>query len=225
MSTTQDPTAARAPLCPGRGTDRPLWLFRHGAVDPSWAGRIYGGLDVPLSIPGRRQSRRLARAFRSVPFERILTSPLERARVLARLLSAATGAPVEVVDELREIERGRWSGREAAEIQRTAPDEVRGFRERSWTFVEHGGECDGDVWRRAWPRVEAHVAAGRGPLAIVGHYNLTRVLVAAALGIAPRDSFRLRLDAARAIELVDRAEGWRLRRLNVPAPPDAEGDA
>lgn len=218
VNTTRDSTPSAAPHHPGCGTGRSVWLFRHGAVDGAWEGRIYGGLDVPLSIAGRRASRRLARAFAGVRFERILTSPLERARVLARLLGAATGAPIEVADELREIERGRWAGRETGEIERSAPDEVRAFREHSWTYDGYGGESDGDVWRRAWPCFERHVERGTGPLAVVGHYNVSRVLAACALGIALRDSFRLQLDVARAIELVDAPDGWRLRRSNVSAP-------
>ena len=218
VNATIEPNPSRAPHHPGCGTGRSVWLFRHGAVDAVWRGRIYGGLDVPLSRTGRQASRRLARAFRPLGFEHILSSPLARARVLARLLSAATGSPLTVEPDLREIERGRWAGRAVAEIERTDPEEVEGFRERSWTYNDYGGESDGDVWRRAWPVFEAHVAAGSGPLAVVCHFNVARILAACALGISARDSFRLRLDVTRAIELVDHPDGWRLRQANVTAP-------
>jgi broad specificity phosphatase PhoE len=51
------------------------------------------------------------------------------------------------------------------------------------------------------------------------HYNVVRVLVAHALGIAPPDSFRLRVDLSGATLLRDDPEhGWRLLRANVKSP-------
>ena len=216
-----EPLRAEPPALPhaGFGTGRDVWLFRHAEVAEDWQGRIYGALDVPLSRAGRRASRELARAFRALSFEHVLSSSLVRAATLARLLARATGATLATTPALREIERGRWIGRTAAEIQRDAPEEIAAFFERSWTYDGYGGESDGALCARAWPAFEAAVTSGaRGPLAVVAHYNVIRVLVGRALGIPPPSSFRLRVDLARATLLQDGAAGWSLARANVRAP-------
>lgn len=207
------------PRAPSPGTGRELWLFRHGEVAPEWQGRVYGGLDVPLSRSGRRESRAVARRFRGIPFARVLSSDLDRARTLARLLSAASGAPLELSPGLREIERGRWAGRTVAEVQREAPQEVAAFFARSWSYTGHGGESDAALWERSWPPIEAALAAREsGPLAVVAHYNVLRVVLARMLGVAPKDSFGLRVDLARAVLARDAPDGWQLVRSNVRGP-------
>jgi len=55
---------------------------------------------------------------------------------------------------------------------------------------------------------------------VVAHYNVLRILVARALGIAPPDSFRLRVDMARAVLLRDTPAGWVLARSNVSSYRD-----
>ncbi len=206
------------PAHPGCATGREVWLFRHGEVDAAWRGRIYGALDVPLSSAGRRASRALARAFASVPFECVVSSTLERAAQLGRLLAAASNAPLQLTPALREIERGRWVGGTFDKLALSAPHELAAWRARSWTWNGNGGESDGQVWARAWPVFERAVRAGRGPLAIVAHRNVIRVLVSRALGIPPRESFELELDTSRAMRLCDGAQGWSLTARNVDRP-------
>jgi broad specificity phosphatase PhoE len=62
------------------------------------------------------------------------------------------------------------------------------------------------------------VRAHGGPLALAAHYNVIRVLVARAIGIAPAHSFRLRVDLGAVTVLADDPGGWRLLRANVRGP-------
>lgn len=203
---------------PGLGTGCEVWLFRHGEVREDWQGKAYGGLDVPLSARGERDTRAVAEAFGALPLRAVVSSSLERARLLGELLSRGAGAPLEVSDGLVEIARGRWQGRTVADLFERSADEVAAFYDDPWTFGEHGGETDADVLERAWPVLERALRAHGGPLALTAHYNVVRVLVSHAIGIDPRDSFRLRVDLGAVCVLRDGAAGWQLARANVRGP-------
>jgi broad specificity phosphatase PhoE len=204
---------------PGCASGAGVWLLRHGEVGEEWQGRVYGGLDVPLSAGGRADTVRAASAFGALPLRRVLTSSLQRARALGEALSAASRAPLEIDAGLCEVQRGRWQGLASSELHARHPAEVAAYYADPWSYCEHGGESDCAVLARAWPPFERAVRAVEGGLlAVACHYNVLRVLLARALGIAPEDSFRVRIDLAAACFLVDTPGGWVLERANVRRP-------
>jgi broad specificity phosphatase PhoE len=100
-------------------------LARHGnTFDPGepavWVG---ARTDLPLVAKGRDQATRIGAALKTaglVP-RRALTGPLKRTRETASLALAAAGAdsaPVEVDQQLREIDYGPWEGKGSDEIRR-----------------------------------------------------------------------------------------------------------
>ncbi len=219
---------------PGFGTGVRLWLFRHAEVHEDWHGKAYGGLDVPLSKVGESNTDRIASEFGPLGFDALASSPLRRARRLGEGLARHSGAELVLEPGLREIDRGSWQGREVADLKRERRHEIEAFFQDPWSWREHGGEADQDVLRRAWPALErtvrraAEARAGSAapssadadaPRAgIVSHYNVTRVLVARLLGIAPRLSFRFRVDTGGVTQLADLPGGWQLLRSNVRSP-------
>jgi broad specificity phosphatase PhoE len=204
---------------PGFASGARVWLFRHGEVHEDWQGKAYGGEDVPLSGTGERDTHAVAAAFATLRPELVLSSTLRRARLLGEALAASTGAPLELDAGLVEIARGRWQGLAVADLWRDHAADVAAFYADPWGWGAHGGETDRDVLARAWPAFERAVrrAAG-GTLFVAAHYNVIRVLVARALGVAPEHSFRLRVDLSAICRLRDGPEGWVLERANVRAP-------
>lgn len=200
---------------PGCGTGAEIWIFRHGEVADEFQGLAYGGMDVPLSAQGLRDSEALAERFRASGIRAVVASTLQRARRLGELLAEANGAPLELDPRLVEIDRGRWQGRPMRELMRDSEHEVAAFYADPWRFRGHGGECDADVCARAWPALEEALARHGGPLAIACHYNVARNLIACALGIEPTASFRVRVDLTAAALLRDGPRGWTLQRCNV----------
>ena len=213
---------------PGPGTGAEVWLFRHGEVHEDWQGKAYGGMDVPLSAQGEADTREVAKLFGSVPFKAVISSNLRRAYAIGSQLAERSGAVLEVTPGLREIARGHWQGRTVAELHADFSDEVAGFYNDPWTYNAHGGETDRDVLERAWPELERGLAEHGGPLALTAHFNVVRVLIAHALGIAPADSFRFRVDLGALCVLRDDPGGWTLLRANVrglPADRELRGPA
>jgi broad specificity phosphatase PhoE len=203
---------------PGYRSGAWIWLLRHGEVHADWHGRAYGGMDVPLSEQGERDTEAAIHAFSSIAIERIVSSNLVRAHRLGLGLSTRTGAPLEVTPDLSEIQRGAWQGLPIADLTRERGQELAGFYADPWNYDRHGGETDRHVLLRAWPQLERAIESGAGTIVLTCHYNVVRVLLSRMLGLDPALSFRLRIDLSGACLLHDGPAGWRLLRANVKGP-------
>ena len=164
-----------------------LWLARHGETEWSLSGRHTGRTDVPLTAAGERQARALGERLRGASFALVLASPLARARRTAEL--AGFGDALALDEDLAELDYGAYEGRTTAEIQRSRP----GWD--LWRDGCPGGESVADAAARA-ERVLARVRAADGPVLLVGHGHLTRVLVSRALTLDPTHGRHLALDPA-----------------------------
>ena len=75
---------------------------------PRIGARIcYGRTDVPLAEPASTGAAALIRAAVD-PVERIVSSPLSRALLVARAVALETGAPLHTDDRLAEMDFGAW---------------------------------------------------------------------------------------------------------------------
>jgi broad specificity phosphatase PhoE len=122
-----------------------LVLTRHGLTDRSSPEQHLGQkIDISINDAGRRQADALRRRLAGITFDRVLTSPLFRARETAEIV-AGRGVVIEADPRLREMDYGSWEGRTYAEIDATD----RAFRGE---WLQHpdalacpGGESGDDV--------------------------------------------------------------------------------
>ncbi len=209
------------------GTDTLLWLVRHGRVTaPTTA---YGDEDVPLSEEGLGQTALASEALANQARpNRIVASPLIRARTLGEQLAERTGLPLRLDPRLKELHRGDWQGIERTEYQAR----WRADREAYWQdplhWKGHGGESEAEVVARAWAALSDALngfqAAGTGPtgcVVIAAHRQVIRALTAAAMGIPPGRSHSMRLEPAHGILLQASPGAWTLLRTNI-FPPGAK---
>ena len=94
-----------------------LFVIRHGQTRLNADGRLRGRLDEPLDVVGRHQARALADLFAGVALQRIVTSPLARARETAEPLARATGAVLETAVGLSDRDWGPWTGMSASDVE------------------------------------------------------------------------------------------------------------
>ena len=94
-----------------------LFLLRHAEVEERYQ-RIFGGrIDMDLSPFGHEQAEALAEYLRRFPFDAIYASPMKRARqTLGKLLQSQRETPV-VMEELREVDFGAWTGLSWEEVK------------------------------------------------------------------------------------------------------------
>lgn len=163
-----------------------LWLVRHGETEWSASGRHTGTTDIDLTEAGVQAARTVAGKLAGRSFDRVLTSPLLRARRTAEL----AGFPdPEVVPDLAEWDYGDDEGRTTAEIREDRP---------GWTVWRDGplgGETRTDVGARA-DRVVTRVRSVDGPVLAFGHGHFCRVLGARWLGLDVEDGAQLLLSTA-----------------------------
>jgi broad specificity phosphatase PhoE len=152
-------------------------LARHGQTQWNVEGRKQGRLDSPLTPEGLAQVRRNAALLSNEPVDGIFASPLGRAYTTAEIFATALRLPVQVVEELSELDHGEWSGLTAQEIEAGWPGQM-GVRERGkYDFRFPGGESYADADFRAG-RALAEVArsGARRPL-LVSHEMIGRMLL------------------------------------------------
>ncbi|SPF67552.1 Histidine phosphatase superfamily [Propionibacterium ruminifibrarum] len=87
-----------------------LILWRHGRTGFNVRHLFQGQQDVPLDEVGVAQARAAAPYLAGMNPDRIVSSPLSRARNTAAALSVLTGLPVEKDDRLTEVDVGDWAG-------------------------------------------------------------------------------------------------------------------
>ncbi|MDQ1397400.1 MAG: hypothetical protein QOG64_2659 [Acidimicrobiaceae bacterium] len=191
--------------------------MRHGETEWSRTGQHTGRTDVPLTPLGVRQAEALATALTGRRFERVVTSPLQRAVETCRRAGLAAGA--ERSSDLLEWDYGEYEGRTTPEIRATIP----GWS--LWRDGVPGGESAADVGRRV-DRVIATVRLGRDDTVLFGHGHTLRVLAARWLGLSPNDGRLFALDTASVSVLGWEREVAVVRRWNdsahlgaVPARP------
>ncbi len=114
-----------------------LVLTRHGSTTRSAPEQHLGQhLDLPLSEAGRAASRALGERLAGVRFDRVIASPLLRARETASLV--VPGRVVETDARLLEMDYGRWEGLTYEQIE-TVDGEAR----RRWEAEPAGQACPG----------------------------------------------------------------------------------
>ncbi|HVM66473.1 MAG TPA: histidine phosphatase family protein, partial [Acidimicrobiales bacterium] len=126
-----------------------LVLTRHGLTDRSIPEQHLGQkIDISINAAGRRQAEALRRRLAPVTFDRVITSPLFRARETAEIVEGRGSAVLEADPRLREMDYGAWEGRTYAEL-----DQVDGPNRRAWLQRPDelrcpGGESGDDVAQR-----------------------------------------------------------------------------
>jgi probable phosphoglycerate mutase len=162
-------------------------LVRHAQTEWAERGRHTGLTDIPLNDAGRAAAKALAERLRPWRFERVLVSPLRRARETCEL--CGLGGQAEVCEDLHEWDYGDYEGLTTPEIRAQRPDW------NLWRDGCPGGESPEQVGARA-DRVLAALGGLAGAVAVFSHGHMLRVLGARWIELAPAQGGRLALSPA-----------------------------
>ncbi|MGD9127543.1 MAG: histidine phosphatase family protein [Planctomycetia bacterium] len=164
-----------------------LYLIRHGATPNNEARpHILQGQrsDPPLSALGEDQAARTSRLLAEVPFTAFYSSPLLRAVQTAQVIAEPHGLEVTPVDELIEVDVGKWDGWDWGRIERETPEAYRAFLDDPSVHPYYGGETSADVLRRGDPAIRALCGRHLGEtICIVAHNVMNRTFLANLLGM------------------------------------------
>jgi len=164
-----------------------VYLVRHGETAWSASGQHTGRTDIPLTEEGERKARALGDRLKGVMFDRVFTSPLQRAARTCSL--AGFGATAKVDPDLLEWDYGDYEGRKSSEILADRP---------GWLLFRDGcpnGESPADVGERA-DRVVARLRAVDDRAIVFSSGHILRVLASRWLGLEPSGGRLFKLDTA-----------------------------
>ena len=132
-----------------------LYVVRHGETALNLESRLQGWLDTPLNENGVLVARLTGKALRDVRFDRVISSPLERAAETARLILEENDCPVpvETDDRLREIKWGSWEGLRCDTEHFEVP--CAHFSDFFYEPMSFEGAADGESVRDVIRRTEA----------------------------------------------------------------------
>ncbi len=197
-----------------------LFLIRHGEIDERWRGRIYGAFEVPLSRRGEEEARSLAQQLQLEPLAAVVSSGLSRAEFTAALLREGRGLQRLDDPDLRELERGVWTGLSLDELERLQPGAWADWHRAPGSLRPEGGESLADLARRALPALDRWALRFPGAnVALVTHSWVIRIAVCRALGLELEAAPRLEVPTG-SLVIVDWPLGEPLRPTLVAFAAD-----
>jgi alpha-ribazole phosphatase len=159
-----------------------LLLIRHGEVEIRYQKKFGGWIDMNLSPNGKRQAKVLADYLRHKTIDAIYCSPLKRAQQTVAPALKLGGHTQTVVDGLREINFGDWTGLGWQEVE-----EQFKFRSHEWLDQIHyhgapNGETGAIFRQRVEPCLEQIINRHRGQnVALFCHGGVIRMILAILL--------------------------------------------
>ena len=169
-------------------TNLRVYFIRHGATEWTVTGQYTGGTDVPLSAQGEAEARKLVSPLHDVPFARVLTSPLQRARRTCELAGLAASA--EIDPDLTEWNNGEYESRTLMDIHGL---------QANWNLFRDGGGPQGETPLQISERVDRFISrlkAMEGNVALFSHGHFGRALGARWIGLPVAQGQHLLLDPA-----------------------------
>lgn len=181
-------------------------LIRHGETEGSHIKRYKGSIDVPLSLKGMEQIKRVAEFINSSPLTSVYSSPLSRALKSAELIAEPHGLRPVVIHDLRERNFGVWEGMSFDEIKEKYPEEFNAWAENPLKYSPVNGESTIEVRDRVIKAFEEILSHGEERIAIVAHGGVNRIILCHIIGIPFENIFRIEQDygAINIIEFHDR---------------------
>lgn len=158
-----------------------LLLIRHGQSEGNASGVVQGHIDYGLTSLGRAQAEATAQRLAVEKVDRVLTSPLLRARQTAEPIARAIGAPLEPELGLREYDIGDISGMNTREIAERFPHIGEAYRAgRRPAFP---GEEGRDVFYQRLLAVLERCRGSDETVVAVGHGGVVSALCYMVLGL------------------------------------------
>ena len=170
-----------------------LDLLRHGETE--LGGGLRGSLDDALTDTGWAQMR--AAVAQQGPWDRLVSSPLQRCARFAEELAVQSGLPVELDSHLQELHFGAWEGQSAAALMETDAEALGLFWADPYAFTPPQGEPVIEFAARVLGAVaRLHQAYAGERVLLISHGGVMRLLLARARGL-PREQL-LNVEVAHA---------------------------
>lgn len=193
-------------------SDTIIDFIRHGEPE---GGRCFRGhsVDDPLSEKGWAQ---MWAAVADAPeWAHIVSSPLQRCRQFAEVMTERHGIPFSVDDRFKEVGFGDWEGKSPTLIQEEDAEAYAAFYRDPINSRPAGAE--------SWEQFSARVAAALGDVSknfsrqhvlVVAHAGVIRAAVARVLNASANAAYRIKVENAGLTRIRFDSGVYRLEYLN-----------
>ncbi|SDL18947.1 alpha-ribazole phosphatase [Halarsenatibacter silvermanii] len=190
-----------------------LILIRHGETEWNKNKRYQGQEDVALNDTGRQQARRAAEFIAEENIDKVCSSDLSRARDTAAAIARSRQLEVKEYPGLREIDFGRWEGKNYETIREEYGDRFDNWLDDPGEVSPPGGEDMYEFMDRVSSAL-TEILSGNGEekIAVVAHGGALRIYLIHLLGIPLERYTRLYFNNG-SISRIDFYEGKPVVRL------------
>ncbi len=167
-----------------------IFLIRHGESEANVKEVLSDSLEgYPLTEKGKDEIRRISLQLKGIKFDKIISSPVLRARESADIISKVTGIRIEVDERLRESSMGVYNNKHYFELP------------------EGGREAKGlESWDSISTRMVDFSRNQGGTIIAVSHQITIRVLLAHFLQLGELESYGLDISKG-TLSVIDSASG------------------
>ncbi|WP_433769548.1 alpha-ribazole phosphatase family protein [Pseudomonas putida] len=181
-----------------------LDLLRHGETE--LGGGLRGSLDDALTEKGWQQMR--AAVMAQGPWDRLVSSPLQRCARFAEELAGQSGLPLECDRNLQELHFGTWEGQSAAALMETDAQALGLFWADPYSFTPPEGEPVADFSLRVLTALaRLHAAYDGQRVLLISHGGVMRLLLAHARGLPREQLLNVEVGHGALVSLAVEANG------------------
>lgn len=169
-------------------------IVRHGHTKGTERQRYYGKTDMPLSRLGVAQIKKIKKNIEDYPINYIYTSPLKRCIQTADILRGRRSIPIEISQDIIEIDFGSWEGLTIPQMKKRNPRKFNNWLYDFINFKMPDGESVKDMIGRVgyfWRKIiDRH---NEGSILIVTHGGPAKVIVMKGLGLPMKNFWHLHI--------------------------------
>jgi alpha-ribazole phosphatase len=181
-----------------------LDLLRHGETE--LGGGLRGSLDDALTEQGWAQMR--AAVVAGGPWDRLVSSPLQRCARFAAELGEQLNLPVQLDKDLQELHFGAWEGQSAAALMESDAEALGLFWADPYAFTPPQGEAVSDFAARVLGAIaRLHRAHAGERVLLISHGGVMRLLLAQARGLPREQLLSVEVAHASVFSLTVEANG------------------
>jgi phosphoserine phosphatase len=172
-------------------------LVRHGETEWNAAEVFRGRADVALNENGLKQAKLVGDYLKGEPIDAVYSGPLQRAVKTAEAIASPHKIPVNIVENLNDIDCGEWEGKPLTLVEAIYPDVYADWLDTPEQTRLPDGESLDDVNSRVVPFVwDTVLHSGLETIVFVSHRAVHKVLICALLKLDNVSFWNFKLDNA-----------------------------
>ncbi len=154
-----------------------IYITRHGETEYNLKRLMQGTIDTKLSSRGLEQAACLRDRLAGVSFDRVLSSPLQRARVTAETILENRSESIEFFDALKEMDFGFMQGKDYEFLGREHPELYEQYSNAPAEFTIQEGDSFRDFQTRVLSILEEVEKMDESESVLIVCHGITKLVL------------------------------------------------